>query len=100
MPIFSTENKVELYPNDNNIIGFKIDARVVVDVDDDEHDIVSMEVAKDDQDRKVIKDSGKLLREAKDDLDNLLKLLTKWYNHEDIFLWSFQISGKDTSLDS
>ena len=98
MPIFSNENKVELYPNDNNIIGFKIDARVVVDVDDDEHDIVSMEVAKDDQDRKVIKDSGKLLREAKDDLDNLLKLLTKWYNDKDVFSWSFQISGKGSSL--
>ena len=46
MPIFSTENKAELYPNDSNIIGFKIDARVVVDVDDNGHDIVSVEVAK------------------------------------------------------
>ncbi|KAI7847239.1 hypothetical protein BDC45DRAFT_23740 [Circinella umbellata] len=46
VPIFSTENKAELYPNDSNIIGFKIDARVVVDVDDNGHDIVSVEVAK------------------------------------------------------
>ena len=68
---------------------------MVVDIGEDEHDIVSMEVAKDDQDGKVIRDSGKLLREGKDDLDNMLRLLARFYDRKDIFSWTFQISGKN-----
>ncbi|KAI8882587.1 hypothetical protein K501DRAFT_137866, partial [Backusella circina FSU 941] len=65
VPIFSTTNKAELYSKKNNIIGFKIDARLVSDIGDDEHDPVALKVAKDDHDSKVIQDSAKLLREAK-----------------------------------
>ncbi|KAI9252388.1 hypothetical protein BDA99DRAFT_426229, partial [Phascolomyces articulosus] len=65
----STENKAQLYPDENNFIGFKIDACLVLDLSNGEYDLVTVEVAKDDHDSKVIRECAKLLREAKSDLD-------------------------------
>lgn len=74
----------------SNIISFKIDARLVLDIDDDEHDLVALEVAKEDKDTKVIQDSAKLLREAKDDLNNLVQLLSTCYDEQVLELSSFR----------
>ncbi|KAG1451405.1 hypothetical protein G6F56_008098 [Rhizopus delemar] len=93
VPIFSTNNKALLYPQEANIIGFKIDARLLLDIGDEEHDLVALEVAKDDKDNKIIQDSAKLLREAKDDLNNLIEILSTSYD-EQVFTWSFQVSGE------
>lgn len=82
-----------LYPQEANIIGFKIDARLVLDIGDEEHDLVALEVAKDDNDTKIIQDSAKLLREAKDDLNNLIEIVSTSYD-EQVFTWSFQVSGE------
>lgn len=87
MPIFSTTNKAQLYPDESNIIGFKIDVRIILDIGDEESDLVAMEVAKDDHNTKIIEDSSKLLRETKDDLNNLIEILSSGYN-EQIFIWS------------
>ncbi|KAI9354382.1 hypothetical protein BD770DRAFT_445043 [Pilaira anomala] len=53
--------------------------------------VVALEVAKDDKVTKIIQDSAKLLREAKDDIDNLIDILPTSY--DEVFTWSFQISG-------
>ncbi|KAI9494133.1 hypothetical protein BDB00DRAFT_742631, partial [Zychaea mexicana] len=65
----STLNKEELYLDQKNIIGFKVDCRLLVDVTNEEHDMITIEVAKDDEDEKIINDMGKLIREGKDILD-------------------------------
>ncbi|KAG2229906.1 hypothetical protein INT48_008281 [Thamnidium elegans] len=93
VPIFSTNNKAMLYLQEANIIGFKIDARLVLDIGDEEHDLVALEVAKDDNDTKIIQDNAKLLREAKDDLNNLIEIVSTSYD-EQVFTWSFQVSGE------
>ncbi|KAI8087139.1 hypothetical protein BDF21DRAFT_460801 [Thamnidium elegans] len=59
----------------------------------EEHDLVALEVAKDDNDTKIIQDSAKLLREAKDDLNNLIEIVFTSYD-EQVFTWSFQVSGE------
>ncbi|CAO3693924.1 unnamed protein product [Rhizopus stolonifer] len=97
VPIFSTNNKAMLYPQEANIIGFKIDARLVLDIGDEEHDLVALEVAKDDNDTKIIQDSAKLLREAKDDLNNLIEIISTSYD-EQVFTWSFQVSGANCHI--
>ncbi|KAI9266844.1 hypothetical protein BDA99DRAFT_536251 [Phascolomyces articulosus] len=53
--IKSTESKEKLISNDNNITGFKIDPYVEIDVNENGNDVMSMEVAKEDQGTKVIK---------------------------------------------
>jgi hypothetical protein len=61
-----------------------------LDIDDDEHDLVALEVAKEDKDTKVIQDSAKLLREAKDDLNNLVQLLSTCYDEQVLEFSSFR----------
>lgn len=41
-----------LYLQEANIIGFKIDTRLVLGTGDEEHDLVALKVAKDDKDTK------------------------------------------------
>lgn len=80
-----------LYPQEANIIGFKIDARLVFDIGDEELDLVTLEVAKDDKDNKIIHDSSKSLQEEKDNLNNLIEILSSSYN-EQVVTWGFQVS--------
>ena len=77
-PIFdvSTANKKELYPNRKYIKGFKIDIRFVMDVDGKEIDLAAARVAKDDSKNKTMLDEGKLTREGKDIVDNLVDILS------------------------
>lgn len=72
----STANKKELYPDCKYVKGFKIDIRFVVDVDGKEIDLAAAEVAKDDSKKKTISDQGKLTREGKDVVDNLVDILS------------------------
>lgn len=77
-PIFdvSTANKKELYPNRKYIKGFKIDIRFVMDVDGKEIDLAAARVAKDVSKNKTMLDEGKLTREGKDIVDNLVDILS------------------------
>ena len=65
-----------LYLQETNIIGFKIDAHLVLGIGNKEHGLVALEIAKDDTDSEVIDDSTKLLPEAKDDLNNLTEIVS------------------------
>ncbi|KAI9347095.1 hypothetical protein BD770DRAFT_302360, partial [Pilaira anomala] len=64
----SKKEKKILYPNTKYIHGFKIDIRLVVDID-----LVTGECAKSHNDSKTIHDEDKLLREAKDALDGIIQ---------------------------
>ncbi|KAI8143170.1 hypothetical protein BJV82DRAFT_103049 [Fennellomyces sp. T-0311] len=97
-PIYCTNNKAQLYPDQENIIGFKIDGRLIVDIGDNENDLAAIEVAKDDEDRKIIRDMGKLIREAKDDLDNLIQNIAGGKRDPSIFTWMLQIAGANCSI--
>ncbi|KAI9265574.1 hypothetical protein BY458DRAFT_417898, partial [Sporodiniella umbellata] len=72
----STANKKELYPDCKYVKGFKIDLRFVVDVNGKEIDLAAAEVAKDDSKSKTISDQGKLTREGKGTVDNLVGILS------------------------
>ncbi|KAI9321657.1 hypothetical protein BX666DRAFT_1837048, partial [Dichotomocladium elegans] len=57
-----------------NVVGYKIDMRIIADVDGEECDIGACEVAKTDTVKKIIDDEAKLLREGKDVVDHLARL--------------------------
>lgn len=94
----SAHNKQDLYPDVKNIFGFKIDARFIVDNGKDEIDLGVVEVAKDDQDSKVINDLCKLARESKDNTDQLQFLLSPKVTEDfidDLYTYMLQISGSN-----
>lgn len=70
----STSKKKELYPESKYVRGFKIDIRFVVDVGEKEVDLAAAEIAKDESKYKTIMDQGKLVREGKDIVDNLVDI--------------------------
>ncbi|KAI7847203.1 hypothetical protein BDC45DRAFT_24180 [Circinella umbellata] len=93
VPLPSTLNKDNLYSEQKNITRFKIDCRLLVDITNEEYDIIPIEVAKDDEDKKIINDMGKLIREGKDVLDNLHNNISK--DHDEVFCFIIQIAGKN-----
>ena len=89
----STEQKKLLYPNESNVKGFKIDFRILSDVEGDEFDFAAGEVAIDcSSDEKVIHDEVKLLRESKDIADRLADC-----GSAQQYGWSIQICGLEGS---
>ncbi|KAI9272649.1 hypothetical protein BDA99DRAFT_425855, partial [Phascolomyces articulosus] len=69
----NTTKKKYYYSNDPNMIGYKIDMRIVAGIENNESDIGAAELAKVDNE-KIIYDEAKLLREGKDVVDHLAKL--------------------------
>ena len=63
-----------------------------MDVTNEEYDIIPIEVAKDGEDRKIMNDMGKLIREGKDVLDQLHTNISK--DHDEVFCFIIQIAGK------
>ncbi|CAO3642147.1 unnamed protein product [Cunninghamella blakesleeana] len=95
----TTDNKQLLY-DDANIHGFKVDLRFVFDGDDDEYDLAAGEVAKNNNDDKICKDHGKLLREGKDALDGLIKIFLNDHDLKFASSWIIQISGLHGQISS
>ncbi|KAI8364756.1 uncharacterized protein BYT42DRAFT_550362 [Radiomyces spectabilis] len=62
-------------------VGFKVDLRLLYDSRQNEHDLLSMEVAKDGSTSKLCRDVCKLMREAKDNLDDTLQASLEKQNH-------------------
>ncbi|KAG0178421.1 hypothetical protein DFQ28_003816, partial [Apophysomyces sp. BC1034] len=58
-------------------VGFKVDLRLLYDSRQNEHDLLAMEMAKDGSASKLCTDVCKLMREAKDNLDDALQHLLK-----------------------
>ncbi|ORX58035.1 hypothetical protein DM01DRAFT_1372122 [Hesseltinella vesiculosa] len=58
-------------------VGFKVDLRLLYDSRQNEHDLLAMEVAKDGSTSKIYADVCKLMREAKDNLDDTLQHILK-----------------------
>ncbi|KAI8877125.1 hypothetical protein K501DRAFT_307263, partial [Backusella circina FSU 941] len=76
----SAENKSQLYahlPNTSKITGFKIDLRLLFRHNNRDIDICAGEIASHDGDNKIIDDEGKLNRESKDILDNLISIIPR-----------------------
>ncbi|KAI8077409.1 hypothetical protein BDF21DRAFT_420965 [Thamnidium elegans] len=73
--IMSQEHKQDTYSDSSNVIAFKIDIRVIFKKQGKEIDVVCGEVAKNDEDNKIITDEGKLSRETKDAVDSILTLV-------------------------
>lgn len=69
---YSTEIKKEQYPEARSVHGFKIDIRLIVEVEEEENDVAVGECTKNNDDNKAISDNGKLLRECKDTIDGLV----------------------------
>lgn len=91
----STTNKNELYYESSNVKAFKIDFRFLSDVGDEEYDFAVGKCATNASDTKAIHDKGNLTWEAKEAVDNLLKVVDKKVNTK---VWSLQISGPSCSI--
>ncbi|KAI9274295.1 hypothetical protein BDA99DRAFT_234417 [Phascolomyces articulosus] len=92
VPLSSTSNEEDLYLNQKNIVGFKIDGRLLVDGTKQEYDNLPIEVAKDEEDKKIINDMGKLIREGKDILDQLHNNIQKNEDGE-VLCFIIQVAG-------
>ncbi|KAI8080018.1 uncharacterized protein BX664DRAFT_317911 [Halteromyces radiatus] len=57
---------------------------------------VALELAKDDNDSKIINDMGKLIREGKDNYDMILNILN--HGDSDFSTWTIQLSGTTCQL--
>ncbi|KAI8365191.1 uncharacterized protein BYT42DRAFT_475955, partial [Radiomyces spectabilis] len=89
---YTTQRKVEQYPEAKNVVGFKIDVRFLLDRNGKEYDWCSGEMARLDDADKAMTDKAKLNRESKDDLDYMLELCSD----NDLVgctAWQFQSAG-------
>ncbi|KAG2205558.1 hypothetical protein INT47_005933 [Mucor saturninus] len=93
---YSTEIKKEQYPEAKSLRGFKIDIRLVVEVEDGENDVAVGECAKNNDDNKAINDNGKLLRECKDNIDGLVYNLRN--ADDEVMSYMIQITGPSCVL--
>ncbi|KAI9493825.1 hypothetical protein BDB00DRAFT_356739 [Zychaea mexicana] len=89
---YTTKQKQQLYDESNDVKGFKIDIRYVVDKNGKTYDLGAAELGKDGASCKIIQDEGKLTREGKDVVDSLLKTLHE-SNHRHVLSWIIQIDG-------
>lgn len=90
---YTTINKAEAYNDPKGVIGFKIGIRFIIRVDDNNSVLGCGEVAVYDYESKIIEDEGKLLREVKETVDNLL-LNCKVEDDHRCYSWIVQITGK------
>lgn len=90
---YTTLAKKRLYSDIDNVIGFKVDIRLLFDTKVNEYDLLAIEIGKETSMEKVTNDSGKLIREAKDILDNLIRSLNSKVNVDDICGYMLQICG-------
>lgn len=63
------------YNEARNVIGFKIDIRIIFNYNGSSHDLVNGEAAFHSADDKTVQDEGKLVREGKDMQDHFIDLL-------------------------
>ncbi|CAO3649660.1 unnamed protein product [Cunninghamella blakesleeana] len=88
----SSQMKQQQY-SDSSRIGFKIDVRFIYDGEDDEYDIGVGELAIDSKEKKLYHDLGKLLREGKDVLDGMLRLIINEEQASTATAWVIQLCG-------
>ncbi|KAG1050513.1 hypothetical protein G6F43_007220 [Rhizopus delemar] len=81
-------------------VGFKVDLRLLYDSRQNEHDLLAMEVAKDGSTSKLCADVCKLMREAKDNIDNTLQHILKNKVVSLPSSWYMQANGLDAHLGS
>lgn len=93
---YSTESKKEQYPQAKSVHGFKIDIRLVVEIEEEEIDVAVVECAKKSDDNKAIKDNAKLLRECKDTIDGLVNNLKN--TNDEAMSYMIQITGFSCAL--
>ncbi|CEP14467.1 hypothetical protein [Parasitella parasitica] len=93
---YSTESKKEQYPQAKSVHGFKIDIRLVVEVEEEEIDVAVGECAKKNDDNKAINDNAKLLRECKDTIDGLVSNLKN--TNDEVMSYMIQITGSSCVL--
>ncbi|KAL9541205.1 hypothetical protein MBANPS3_009249 [Mucor bainieri] len=86
--VVSQENKEDLYGTNTSIKAFKIDIRVIYNRGKKQVDIVSGELAKNDEDLKIVTDEGKLNRETKDAVDSIISIIGK-----PLHTFGLQLSG-------
>ena len=97
----TTTKKQEVYQNKSNIIGFKIDIRLVYDGQEHQLDVSAGEIAKNTAaEKKVFMDQGKLLRESKDILDYLIQNASDENAHEKLSCFMIQIAGTSVVIAS
>ncbi|KAL1925945.1 hypothetical protein VTP01DRAFT_7223 [Rhizomucor pusillus] len=90
----TTANKSVMYADNKNVYGFEVDIRFVYDQQEHETDVASGEIAKDTTSvDKLFMDEGKLIREGKDILDDMLRNAIEEYAHERLACWMIQIAG-------
>ncbi|KAL7333948.1 hypothetical protein PS15p_202785 [Mucor circinelloides] len=94
----SNINKNEQYVGAASVKSLKIDFRLLVDVSESEIDVGAGECALNDYDDKAITDEGKLARETKDTLDEIIKLVPEDLN--DTTCWGMQIAGSHCTMTS
>ncbi|KAG2217405.1 hypothetical protein INT45_004863 [Circinella minor] len=87
------------YHDSKNVIGFKVDVRLLIDHDGKEYDLCSGELAKEDDHDKIILDKAKLNRESKDNLDCILDIC-KEDEWTECKAWQFQAVGGSANLNS
>lgn len=91
----TTANKSVMYADNKNVYGFEVDIRFVYDQQEHETDVASGEIAKDTTSvDKLFMDEGKLIREGKDILDDMLRNAIEEYAHERLACWMIQIAGR------
>lgn len=97
VPEDSTEGKATLYDDLDNIIGFKVDIRFIVDFKDFEFDLGAAEVCLPGAGNvKIVDDLAKLLREGKDNTDGIHNVLIG--DDETPRSWILQLSGLSAYL--
>lgn len=88
----STKKKAEQYKSDKNIIGFKVDVRLIHDHKSLEIDLASVEVSLPCADEaKLCHDESKLLRESAINTETVHHLLNGHESH--VYTWSIRITG-------
>ncbi|KAG2201245.1 hypothetical protein INT47_006748 [Mucor saturninus] len=86
----TTKKKAQQYGSDKNIIGFKVDIRLIHDHEDLEIDLVSIDISLPfPDDAKVCHDESKLLRESAISTETIHHLL----NDDYVYTWTIRVSG-------
>ncbi|GAA5807020.1 hypothetical protein MFLAVUS_000369 [Mucor flavus] len=92
---YTSKRKQAAYPNYENVSGFKIDIRLLLDYEKYEIDLCAGDVAINSNDAdKLIHDRSKCLREAKEIVDHHLEAGTKG----NVVGWILQIAGLEACL--
>lgn len=97
----STGNKEEQYISSKSVKGFKIDLRFIYDTEEDKYDVGAGEAAKlNNNDGKLFKDLGKVIRESKDVLDGFLNIVMEDSIAKSLSAWFVQIFGPQGGIAS